>query len=132
MMADLPNFPRAPGDTRTDEERAAVAERFSDDPSRGLVAFNPDGSFDWPSGWSLDRKVRAIDLSRRGGDPNEPAAPLGEGDLVDRMVEKLRAEFGNRIDAEIEAMKRKNDAEIEDFIEWKTSKMKRLETKITS
>ena len=50
------------------------------------------------------------------------------------MVEKLRAEFGNRIDidAEIEAMKRKNDAEIGDFIEWKSEKMAMREIKITS
>ena len=134
MMVNLLNLPRAPGDTRTDEERAAVAERFSDDPSRGLIAFNPDGSFDWPSSWSFDRKVRAIDFARRGGDPNKPAAPLGEGDLVDRMVEKLHAECGNRIDidAEIETMKRKNDAEIENFLEWKSSRRAMFEAKIAS
>ena len=123
MMVDLPNLPPAPGDTRTDEERAAVAERFSYDPSRGLVAFNPDGSFDWPRGWSLDRKVRAIDLARRGGDPNEPAAPLGEGDFADKMVEKLREEFGNRADEEIKAMKRTNDAEIKEFLKWEIEQM---------
>ena len=122
-------FSRRPGDMRTDEERAAVAERFSGDPYEQSVIEWPDGSVGWPRGWSVDRKLREIDLARRDGDPNECAKPIQPGSFIEKMIDTLRAESDDCIDARVEIEKMRGDVKIEDFRAWKNNKMTKHETK---
>ena len=122
-------FPRRPDDLRTDEERAAAAERFSGDPYEQSVIEWPDGSVGWPRGWSVDRKLREIDLARRDGDPNECAKPIQPGSFIERMIDTLRAEGGDDTNAWVETEKMRGDARIEDFRAWKNKEMAKRWTK---
>ena len=123
-------FPRRPDDRRTDEERAAAAERFSGDPYEQSVIEWPDGSVGWPRGWSVDRKLREIDLARRDGDPNECAKPIQPGSFIERMIDTLRAEGGDDTNAWVEAKKMRGDEKIKKFRAWKNKKTEKHWTKL--
>ena len=87
---------------------------YSNDPFlKGLLLdfleLNPDGSFVFPKEFSLNMKMELVDLARRRRDSNIPAGDLA-GNLVARMVAKLKEEYGDKIVRDIELMREKNDA----------------------
>ena len=100
---------------KKDADRLIGKERFYDDPSAGCVAFDPDGSFTWPKSWSLDRKIRQIDLSRRRGDPNNMAEPWEDEYYATLMTRQLVEEHGTVVLDDIQTMAQENDQQVIDF-----------------
>ena len=81
--------------SRSDEPNRD-SRRFSDPPVPSAV-LKANGKVEWPTGWSLERKLFALDFRRRECTPGRPARSLDANRFLAAMVESLRAEFGDRI-----------------------------------
>ena len=95
-------------------------ERFSYDPSKGLYSISiKEGKkeFHLPKDWTLERKILALDLTRRGGDPNEPARNFSEDSDSRDLLEHIQRQHPET-DVLILAqkVKAKHDQQIEEFL----------------
>ena len=91
--------------------------RFSCDPSIGLYSISPEGEFELPIHWNLARKVLALDLTRRGGDPNQPAKEFSQDSNSQALLEHIQKQHpGEDVFSFAQTIKAKHDQQIEEFL----------------